>query len=60
MVVLVGPGQAEALSPEAIDAALREALLSQAPGAAAADVAKSLGLSRQDLYRRALALRTGT
>ena len=57
MVVLVGGGAAEEASETDIDAALREALAHAAPGAAAAEVARSLGLSRQDLYARALALR---
>ncbi len=57
MVILVGGGAAEAATEADIDAALREALTREPPGGAAAEVAKSLGLSRQDLYARALALR---
>ncbi len=59
MVILVGAGSVEPASPERIDAALGEALTRAAPGAAAAEVAKALGLSRQDLYARALTLRGG-
>ena len=58
MVVLVGVGEVEVATPERIDAALTEALSRAAPSAAAAEVAKALGLSRQDLYARALALRS--
>ncbi len=58
MVVLVSAGTVEAASDAEVDAALLEALSRGAPGGAAAEVAKSLGLSRQDLYSRALALRT--
>ena len=57
MVILVGAGPDETASPEDIDAALIEALTHAAPGAAAAEVAKMLNLSRQDLYGRALELR---
>jgi 16S rRNA (cytidine1402-2'-O)-methyltransferase len=39
------------------DLALAEALTRLAPGEAASEVAKSLGLNRRDLYRRALALK---
>lgn len=57
LVVLVGAGALEAPSDEQIDAALLDALSRRAPGAAAAEVAGALGLSRQELYARALALR---
>ena len=57
IVVLVGPGVAEAASEADADRALAEALTRLAPGEAASEVAKSLGLNRRDLYRRALALK---
>ena len=57
MVILVGSGAGEAASAADIDAALLDALSREAPGGAAAEVARTLGLSRQDLYARALILR---
>ncbi len=57
IVVLVGPGVAEAASEADADLALAEALTRLAPGEAASEVAKALGLNRRDLYRRALALK---
>ncbi len=57
LVVVVGPGAEALASPQDIDQALAEALGRLSPGAAAAEVAKALGLSRQDLYGRALALK---
>jgi 16S rRNA (cytidine1402-2'-O)-methyltransferase len=40
------------------DLALVEALTRLAPGEAASEVAKALGLNRRDLYRRAMELRS--
>jgi 16S rRNA (cytidine1402-2'-O)-methyltransferase len=57
IVVLVGPGVAKAATPDEADAALAEALTRSGPAEAASEVAKALGLSRRDLYARALALR---
>jgi 16S rRNA (cytidine1402-2'-O)-methyltransferase len=57
VVVLVGAGDLAIPSQGQIDTALQDALSRLAPGAAAAEVASRLGLSRQDLYGRALALR---
>jgi 16S rRNA (cytidine1402-2'-O)-methyltransferase len=57
LVIVVEAGAVAAPNQDQIDAALREALNRRAPGAAAAEVAGALGLSRQDLYARALALR---
>lgn len=57
IVVLVGPGVAETASAADADLALAEALTRLAPGEAASEVAKALGLNRRDLYRRALALK---
>jgi len=56
IVVVIGPGQAEVASEADADAALVEALSRLAPGEAASEVSRALGLSRKDLYRRALAL----
>lgn len=57
LVVLVGPGrEAEATAADA-DVALADALTRLKPADAAAEVAKALGLSRRDLYKRALALK---
>jgi 16S rRNA (cytidine1402-2'-O)-methyltransferase len=57
IVVLVGPGREEEATAEDADAALSEALTRLKPADAAAEVAKALGLSRRDLYKRALALK---
>ena len=57
VVILVGGGATAVASEDEIDSALLDALTRAAPGVAAAEVAKNLGLSRQDLYPRALALR---
>jgi 16S rRNA (cytidine1402-2'-O)-methyltransferase len=57
IVVVVGPGEARAASPADADRALAEALEREGPAAAAAEVAKALGLNRRDLYRRALELK---
>lgn len=59
IVVLVGPGrEAEATAADA-DTALADALTRLKPADAAAEVAKALGLSRRDLYRRAMEMRAG-
>jgi 16S rRNA (cytidine1402-2'-O)-methyltransferase len=59
LVVLVAPGrEAEATAQDA-DAALADALKRLKPAEAAAEVAKALGLSRRDLYRRAMEMRAG-
>ena len=56
IVVLVGPGE-EAVATEAdADAALAEALSRMGPADAASEVARTLGLNRKTLYRRALEL----
>jgi 16S rRNA (cytidine1402-2'-O)-methyltransferase len=60
LVVLVAPGrEAEATAADA-DVALADALTRLKPADAAAEVAKALGLSRRDLYKRALALKDVT
>jgi 16S rRNA (cytidine1402-2'-O)-methyltransferase len=56
IVVVVGPGEAEAASEADQEAALREALTRLPPGEAAAEVARALGLPRKPLYQRALQL----
>ena len=57
IVIVVAPGAQRATTPAEADAALIEALSRGAPAKAASEVAKALGLSRRDLYARALALR---
>jgi 16S rRNA (cytidine1402-2'-O)-methyltransferase len=57
MVVVIGPGREAAASAEEADAALAEALTRLSPAEAAAEVARSLGLARRQLYARALTLR---
>jgi 16S rRNA (cytidine1402-2'-O)-methyltransferase len=57
IVILVGPGHAAEATAGDIDTALADALLRLRPAEAAAEVAKALGLSRRDVYQRAMALR---
>ncbi|WP_309606854.1 16S rRNA (cytidine(1402)-2'-O)-methyltransferase [Phenylobacterium sp.] len=57
IVILVGPGAAAVASAGDIDTALADALLRLRPAEAAAEVAAALGLSRRDVYRRAMAMR---
>lgn len=58
IVILVGPGRETEATPADADAALTDALSRLKPAAAAAEVSKALGLSRRDLYRRALELKS--
>ncbi|HSV02298.1 MAG TPA: 16S rRNA (cytidine(1402)-2'-O)-methyltransferase [Phenylobacterium sp.] len=57
LVVLVAAGRETAASAADAEAALVEALSRLKPAAAAAEVARALGLPRRELYRRALALK---
>lgn len=58
IVVLVAPpGEADPPSTEEIDAALRAALARSSVKDAAQEVADALGVSRRDVYARALALK---
>ena len=57
IVVLVGPGEEVAATAQDADTALTEALTRLAPGEAASEVARQLGLNRRELYRRALDLK---
>ena len=57
IVVLVGPGAEAPASADEADAALAEAVARIGPARAASEVARALGLSRRDLYARALALK---
>jgi 16S rRNA (cytidine1402-2'-O)-methyltransferase len=57
IVVVVGPGEEPAASAADADAALAEAVARLGPARAASEVARALGLSRRDLYARALALK---
>lgn len=58
VVVVIGPPEAaEAADPDEVDEALREALSTLRPRAAAARVAALTGLPANELYRRALGLR---
>ncbi len=57
IVIVVGPpGEADAASDDALDAALRAALETLTPSRAAADVAATLNIPRKRAYARALAL----
>jgi 16S rRNA (cytidine1402-2'-O)-methyltransferase len=58
IVVVIGPGRAEAASADDADAALRQALDRLSPADAASEVARQLGLNRRDLYRRAIAMKS--
>jgi 16S rRNA (cytidine1402-2'-O)-methyltransferase len=57
IVILVAPGHEAEATVGDIDAALADALGRLRPAEAAAEVAKALGLSRRDVYQRAMALR---
>jgi 16S rRNA (cytidine1402-2'-O)-methyltransferase len=57
IVVLTGPPVEEAITPERLDAALREALADQPTKAAANAVAEALGLPKREVYQRALQLK---
>jgi 16S rRNA (cytidine1402-2'-O)-methyltransferase len=57
IVILVAPGREADASPADADTALADALTRLKPAEAAAEVAKALGLSRRDLYRRAMEMR---
>jgi len=59
IVILVGPGHAAEATAGDIDTALADALTRLRPAEAAAEVARALGLSRRDVYQRAMALRAG-
>ncbi|MBB4856748.1 16S rRNA (cytidine1402-2'-O)-methyltransferase [Novosphingobium chloroacetimidivorans] len=57
IVLLVAPPSDEAVDEADADALLREALLTEKPSQAAAQVAKATGLDRKTLYARALELK---
>ena len=57
IVILVGPGREAEASAADVDTALADALQRLRPAEAAAEVAKALGLSRRDVYQRAMAMR---
>jgi len=57
IVLLVGPPAEQAASEADADALLREALATEKPSQAAAQVAKATGLDRKTLYARALELK---
>ena len=59
IVVVIGPGRAQAASADDAEAALRLALERLSPADAASEVARQLGLNRRDLYRQAVALKGG-
>jgi 16S rRNA (cytidine1402-2'-O)-methyltransferase len=56
-VIAVAPGREEAATAADADAALADALTRLKPAAAAAEVAKALGLPRRELYKRAMEMR---
>ncbi|WP_290484697.1 MULTISPECIES: 16S rRNA (cytidine(1402)-2'-O)-methyltransferase [unclassified Hyphomonas] len=57
IVLLVGPPGEHEVTPERLDAALRDALDGQPTKAAANAVAEALGLPKRDVYQRALQLK---
>lgn len=57
IVLLVGPPGDEAVTPERLDAALRDALADQPTKAAANAVAEAFGLPKREVYQRALQLK---
>jgi 16S rRNA (cytidine1402-2'-O)-methyltransferase len=57
IVVVVAPGEERVASASEADAALAEAVARLGPAGGASEVAKALGLSRRELYARALALK---
>jgi len=57
IVVVIGPGEDAVATETDVNRALADALTRQGPSAAAAEVAKALGLPKRDLYRRALDLK---
>jgi 16S rRNA (cytidine1402-2'-O)-methyltransferase len=57
IVILVGPGRETEASAVDVDTALADALARLRPADAAAEVAKALGLSRREVYQRAMQLR---
>lgn len=59
IVILVGPGREVEATAADIDTALADALTRLRPAEAAAEVAKALGLSRRDVYQRAMDMRAG-
>ena len=59
VVVVVGPPEKRAVTPEAIDDLLRDALASQSVRDAAAAVAAATGAPRRTVYARALELARG-
>src|SRR5579859_3176266 len=59
IVILVGPGRESEATAGDVDTALADALQRLRPADAAAEVAKALGLSRREVYQRAMQLRAG-
>lgn len=57
IVIVVGPGQAVVWEQQDVDALLLEAMRTHSTKEAAAGVAQTTGLSRSDLYQRALQLK---
>ena len=59
VIIIAPPGEAPAASAETLDAALIAALARASVKTAVAEVAATLGLPRQQVYARALALKDG-
>jgi 16S rRNA (cytidine1402-2'-O)-methyltransferase len=59
VIIIAPPGDAPAASAETLDAALAAALARASVKTAVAEVAATLGLPRQQVYQRALALKDG-
>ena len=58
IVIVIGPPVDPSNETHRVEAALREALLTQKPSEAANQVAKAFGVARKDLYRLALEIKT--
>lgn len=59
VIIIAPPGEAPAASAETLDSALSAALARASVKTAVAEVAATLGLPRQQVYQRALALKDG-
>ena len=58
IVILAGPPEEKTSTPDDLDAALRDALLTMPTKDAATSVAEALGLPRREVYQRALQIKS--